>query len=153
PSPTRARASSTPTSAFAGRKARPAPRNGGAEPNHPAGEVPISAGRIEDIMASIDARLKRKARIRRKLSGTTDRPGLPVYRSRNPIYAQVGGAPPGRTLAFAPSLSKELKGKDEGDKKEDAKRVGRLVAEKAKAANVTRVVFDRNGFPFQGRIA
>jgi large subunit ribosomal protein L18 len=138
---------------FAGRKARPAPRNGGAEPNHPAGEVPIFAGRIEENMASIDARLKRKARIRRKLSGTADRPRLTVYKSLKHIYAQVVDDSTGRTLAFASSLSKELKGKDEGDKKEDAKRVGRLVAEKAKAANVSRVVFDRNGFPFQGRIA
>jgi large subunit ribosomal protein L18 len=123
------------------------------QPNHPAGEVPIPAGRIEEIMSSIEPRLKRKARIRRKLSGTSERPRLTVYKSLKHIYAQVVDDTTGRTLAFASSLSKELKGKDEGDKKEDAKRVGRLVAEKAKAANVTRVVFDRNGFPFQGRIA
>jgi large subunit ribosomal protein L18 len=117
------------------------------------GEVPIPAGRIEEDMSSSDPRLKRKARIRRKMSGTAERPRLTVYKSLKHIYAQVVDDASGRTLAFASSLSKELKGKDEGDKKEDAKRVGRLVAEKAKAANVTRVVFDRNGFPFQGRIA
>jgi large subunit ribosomal protein L18 len=117
------------------------------------GEVPILAGRIEEDMASIDPRMKRKARIRRKMSGTADRPRLTVYKSLKHIYAQVVDDASGRTLAFASSLSKELKGKDEGDKKEDAKRVGRLVAEKAKAVNVTRVVFDRNGFPYQGRIA
>jgi large subunit ribosomal protein L18 len=106
-------------------------------------------------MASVDPYIKRKNRIRRKLSGTTERPRLTVYKSLKHIYAQVVDDSTGRTLAFASSLSKELKGKDEGDKgkKEDAKRVGRLVAEKAKAAKVTRVVFDRNGFPFQGRIA
>ncbi len=104
-------------------------------------------------MSSIDPRLKRKARIRRKMSGTAERPRLTVYKSLKHIYAQVVDDSTGRTLAFASSLSKELKGKDEGDKKEDAKRVGRLVAEKAKAANVTQVVFDRNGFPYQGRIA
>jgi large subunit ribosomal protein L18 len=104
-------------------------------------------------MANTDARIKRKNRIRRKLSGTAERPRLTVYKSLKHIYAQVVDDASGRTLAFASSLSKELKGQDEGDKKEDAKRVGRLVAEKAKAAKVTQVVFDRNGFPYQGRIA
>ena len=104
-------------------------------------------------MSRVDQRLKRKSRIRRSLSGTTDRPRLTVYKSLKHIYAQVVDDSTGRTLAFASSLSKELKGKDEGDKRSDAKRVGQLVAEKAKAAKVTRVVFDRNGFPFHGRIA
>jgi len=104
-------------------------------------------------MANIEARIKRKNRIRRKLSGTAERPRLTVYKSLKHIYAQVVDDATGRTLAFASSLSKELKGQDEGDKKEDAKRVGRLVAEKAKAAKVTQVVFDRNGFPYQGRVA
>jgi len=104
-------------------------------------------------MSRVDQRLKRKSRIRRSLSGTTERPRLTVYKSLKHIYAQVVDDSTGRTLAFASSLSKELKGKDEGDKRSDAKRVGQLVAEKAKAAKVTRVVFDRNGFPFHGRIA
>jgi large subunit ribosomal protein L18 len=104
-------------------------------------------------MANTEARIKRKNRIRRKLSGTPERPRLTVYKSLKHIYAQVVDDASGRTLAFASSLSKELKGQDEGDKKADAKRVGRLVAEKAKAAKVTQVVFDRNGFPYQGRIA
>ncbi|MGZ6058055.1 MAG: 50S ribosomal protein L18 [Myxococcaceae bacterium] len=104
-------------------------------------------------MANTEARIKRKNRIRRKLSGTAARPRLTVYKSLKHIYAQVVDDASGRTLAFASSLSKELKGQDEGDKKADAKRVGRLVAEKAKAAKVTQVVFDRNGFPYQGRIA
>jgi large subunit ribosomal protein L18 len=104
-------------------------------------------------MANTEARIKRKNRIRRKLSGTAERPRLTVYKSLKHIYAQVVDDASGRTLAFASSLSKELKGQDEGDKKADAKRVGRLVAEKAKAVKVTQVVFDRNGFPYQGRIA
>ena len=104
-------------------------------------------------MSKVDQRLKRKSRIRRRLSGTADRPRLTVYKSLKHIYAQVVDDSTGRTLAFASSLSKELKGKNEGDKRSDAKRVGQLVAEKAKAAKVTRVVFDRNGFPFHGRIA
>jgi large subunit ribosomal protein L18 len=102
---------------------------------------------------NLDPRLKRKNRIRRKISGTPERPRLTVYKSLKHIHAQVVDDTTGRTLAYASSLSKELKGKDEGDKKADAKRVGALIAEKCKAANVEFVVFDRNGFPYHGRIA
>jgi large subunit ribosomal protein L18 len=104
-------------------------------------------------MSRVDARLKRKNRIRKKLSGTTERPRLTVYKSLKHIYAQVVDDATGRTVAYASSLSKELKGQDEGDKKADAKRVGKLIADKCKAANVESVVFDRNGFPYHGRIA
>ena len=104
-------------------------------------------------MSRVDQRQFRKDRIRKKLAGTTDRPRLTVYKSLKHIYAQVVDDTTGRTMAFASSLSKELKGKDEGDKKAEAKRVGALIAEKCKAANVTAVVFDRNGFPYHGRIA
>jgi large subunit ribosomal protein L18 len=104
-------------------------------------------------MSRMEARLKRKHRIRRKLAGTPERPRLTVYKSLKHIYAQVVDDLSGRTLAFASSLSKELKGKDEGDKKADAARVGKLVAQKAKAAKVEQVVFDRNGFPYHGRVA
>ena len=104
-------------------------------------------------MAKIEPRLKRKARIRRKLSGTPQRPRLSVYKSLKHIYAQVVDDSSSKTLAFASSLSKELKGNAEGDKKADALRVGQLIAEKCKAVNVESVVFDRNGFPYHGRIA
>ena len=105
-------------------------------------------------MAKTDHRLNRKLRIRKKVVGTTERPRLTIYKSLKYIYAQVIDDSSGKTLAHAGSLSKELKGKgDEGDKKADAKRVGTLIAEKCKAAKVTQVVFDRNGFPYQGRIA
>jgi large subunit ribosomal protein L18 len=104
-------------------------------------------------MANMDPRLKRKARIRRKLSGTAERPRLSVYKSLKYVYAQVVDDMSGRTVAFASSLSKELKGNAEGDKKADAKRVGALIAEKCKAAKVDAVVFDRNGYPYHGRIA
>jgi large subunit ribosomal protein L18 len=100
-----------------------------------------------------ESRLKRKNRIRRKLSGTPEKPRLTVYKSLKHVYAQVVDDTSGKTLAFASSLSKELKGQDEGDKKADAKRVGSLIAQKCKAANVETVVFDRNGFPYHGRIA
>jgi len=72
---------------------------------------------------------KRKARIRKKVSGTTARPRMSVYKSLRYIYAQVIDDSTGRTVAFASSLSKELKGKDDGDKREDAKRVGKLIAD------------------------
>ncbi len=104
-------------------------------------------------MSRMDSRLKRKKRIRRKLSGTSERPRLTVYKSLKHIYAQLVDDTSGKTLAFASSLSTELKSGDEGDKKADAKRVGALIAEKAKAAKVAAVVFDRNGFPYHGRIA
>jgi large subunit ribosomal protein L18 len=104
-------------------------------------------------MAKTDHRQNRKDRIRKKVIGTTERPRLTIYKSLKHIYAQVINDATGKTLAFAGTLSKELKGKNEGDKKADAKRVGQLIAEKCKAAKVTAVVFDRNGFPYQGRIA
>ena len=104
-------------------------------------------------MAKIEPRLKRKARIRRRLSGTAERPRLSVYKSLKHIYAQVVDDSSRKTLAFASSLSKELKGNTEGDKKADALRVGQLIAQKCKAAQVEAVVFDRNGFPYHGRIA
>jgi large subunit ribosomal protein L18 len=106
------------------------------------------------MSARNQSRLYRKQRIRKKVSGSTERPRLSVYKSIKHIIAQVVDDSSGRTLAFASSLSKELKGKTaEGDKKHAAKQVGRLVAEKCKAANIEMVVFDRNGFPFHGRVA
>jgi len=104
-------------------------------------------------MSKIDPRLRRKARIRRKIAGTASRPRLSVYKSLKHIYAQVVDDSSSKTLAFASSLSKELKGNTDGDKKADALRVGKLIAEKCKAVNVESVVFDRNGFPYHGRIA
>ena len=104
-------------------------------------------------MSKPNSRLTRKLRIRRKLSGTAARPRLTVYKSLKHIYAQVVDDDTGVTVAFASSLSKELKGQDEGDKKADAKRVGTLIAAKCKAAKIDAVVFDRNGFPYHGRIA
>src|SRR5256885_13955986 len=108
-------------------------------------------------MGNTEKRLNRKERIRKKISGTTERPRLSVYKSLKHIYAQVVDDTSGKTVAFASSLSKELKGKntgpDGGDKKADAKRVGTLIAEKCKAAKVEQVVFDRNGRPYHGRVA
>ncbi len=105
-------------------------------------------------MSKLESRFNRKERIRKKLSGTSSRPRLSIYKSLSHLHAQVVDDDAGKTLAAASTLSKELKGKlDEGDKKAAAKLVGLLIAEKCKAAKIDKVVFDRNGFPYHGRIA
>ena len=96
-------------------------------------------------------RVKRHERIRLRLAGTTSRPRLAVFRSLNHIYAQVIDDTSGKTLAAASSLESTLRSAD-GTKSDDAKRVGQLVAERAKAAGVERVVFDRAGFRYHGRV-
>ena len=90
-------------------------------------------------------------RIRLHLAGTTARPRLAVFRSLNHIYAQVIDDAAGGTLAAASTVEKELRG-SKSTKSEEAAVVGRLVAERAKAAGVERVVFDRAGFRYHGRI-
>jgi large subunit ribosomal protein L18 len=97
------------------------------------------------------AREKRHERIRLHLEGTTERPRLAVFRSLTHIYAQVIDDSSGRTLAAASTLEKELRGTKQ-TKTEEARVVGRLVAERAKTAGVERVVFDRAGFRYHGRI-
>ncbi len=97
------------------------------------------------------ARRKRHDRIRLHLAGTDVRPRLAVFRSLNHIYAQIIDDASGQTLAAASTVEKELKGST-STKSEEAAVVGRLVAERAKAAGVERVVFDRAGFRYHGRI-
>ena len=97
------------------------------------------------------ARRKRHDRIRLRLEGTGSRPRLAVFRSNNHIYAQVIDDASGRTLAAASTAEKELRG-SKTTKTEEAAVVGRLVAERAKTAGVERVVFDRAGFRYHGRI-
>jgi len=97
------------------------------------------------------ARRKRHDRIRLSMAGSGERPRLAVFRSLNHIYAQVIDDASGRTLAAASTVEKELKGAT-STKTEEAAVVGRLVAERAKAAGVERVVFDRAGFRYHGRI-
>ena len=97
------------------------------------------------------ARTKRHERIRLRLTGSTGRPRLAVFRSLNQIYAQVIDDSAGRTLASASSLEKGLR-ESSGTKSEQAKVVGRLIAERAKAAGVDKVVFDRAGFRYHGRV-
>jgi large subunit ribosomal protein L18 len=97
------------------------------------------------------ARQKRHDRLRLKVAGDGARPRLAVFRSLNHIYAQVIDDSAGRTLAAASSLEAELKSA-KGTKSAEATAVGRLVAQRAKAAGVGPVVFDRAGFRYHGRI-
>lgn len=104
-------------------------------------------------MSKVNNRLQRKARIRRKLSGTAVRPRLTVYKSLKHIYAQVIDDETGRTLVSASTVAKDIRASKEGDKTAQAKQIGKLVAERCLAAQLEGVVFDRNGFPYHGRVA
>ncbi|MEW5724077.1 MAG: 50S ribosomal protein L18 [Thermodesulfobacteriota bacterium] len=100
------------------------------------------------------ARGRRQARVRKKVLGTAERPRLCVFRSAKHMYAQVIDDSAGHTLATASTLSPSIRDQIKGLKKtEAAKLVGRLVAQEAKAKGVSRVVFDRNGFLYHGRVA
>ena len=101
-----------------------------------------------------EVRAIRHARVRKKISGTPEMPRLCVYRSNKYIYAQVIDDTKGITLVQASSLDPALKGQlDEVDKSGEAKLVGKLVAELAKQAGVEKVVFDRGGYVYTGRVA
>lgn len=98
-------------------------------------------------------RKRRHIRVRKNLAGTPDRPRLNVYRSLSEIYAQVIDDEQGHTIVSASSIDRELKAALEGLTKTDqARLVGKTVAERAKEAGVTTVVFDRGGFRYQGRV-
>jgi large subunit ribosomal protein L18 len=97
------------------------------------------------------ARRKRHDRIRLRLEGSASRPRLAVFRSNIHIYAQVIDDATGRTLATASTVEKELRGSRQ-TKVEEAAVVGKLLAERARSAGVERVVFDRAGFRYHGRI-
>ena len=96
-------------------------------------------------------RLKRHRRVRGKISGTPERPRLNVFRSETNIYAQIIDDVAGKTLVSASSLDKAFTG--HGSNCEGAKQVGQMVAERAKAAGITTVVFDRGGYVYHGRVA
>lgn len=101
----------------------------------------------------IKGREKRKLRVRGKVSGTAERPRMTVFRSLNHIYAQVVNDVDGNTIAHASTLSKDVKPQaSDVAKKEAAKLVGKAIAAQLKAKGVTKVVFDRNGYMYHGRI-
>jgi large subunit ribosomal protein L18 len=104
-------------------------------------------------MAKLEGRDRRKARIRKKISGDSERPRLSVFRSARHIYAQVVDDTGGKTLAAASTLSPDLKGTLESDDKTGAaKKVGALIAKMCLERKVGKVVFDRNGFMYHGRV-
>jgi large subunit ribosomal protein L18 len=98
------------------------------------------------------ARLRRHARLRKKVSGTADTPRLVVNRSSRHIHVQLVNDLNGTTLAAASSIEPDVRAV-EGDKKAHSVRVGQLIAERAKAAGIESVVFDRGGYTYGGRIA
>ena len=100
-----------------------------------------------------EARIRRHARVRVSVKGTPQRPRLSVFRSLSDIYAQVIDDQSGNTIVSASSIDGDLRGKMSGLKKsEQAKLVGKMVAERAMGKGVKAVVFDRGGFKYTGRV-
>lgn len=99
------------------------------------------------MSAKTERRNKIKFRVRNKISGTTERPRMSVFRSNKQMYVQIIDDLNGRTLASASSL-----GFEKMSKQEQAVKVGELIAKNAKEAGITKVVFDRNGFLYHGRV-
>ena len=99
------------------------------------------------MTTKIERRIKIKYRVRNKISGTAERPRLTVFRSNKQIYVQVINDENGTTLCAASSLGLEA-----CPKKEQAAKVGELIAKKALEAGITTVVFDRNGYLYHGRV-
>ncbi|MGH2684368.1 MAG: 50S ribosomal protein L18 [Actinomycetota bacterium] len=97
-----------------------------------------------------ESRQRRHRRVRKRIQGAAERPRLAVYRSNRHIYVQLVDDVAGRTLASASSLEEDARGN--GDKKVVAKRVGELIARRAREAGVERAVFDRGGRLFHGRV-
>lgn len=105
-------------------------------------------------MRGANSREKRKRRVRKKVRGTSECPRLSVFRSAKNIYAQIIDDSGSRTLVDASSLSKGVTDdvKKKGGNKEGAVQIGKLIAERALKSGIKKVVFDRNGFLYHGRI-
>ena len=98
-------------------------------------------------------RVRRQRRVRKRLAGTPERPWLAVFRSSKHIYAQVVDDVAGKTLAHASTLAKDVKPQaDDVAKKDAATLVGKAIAAQLKSKGIKKVVFDRNGYLFHGRI-
>ena len=101
----------------------------------------------------IVGRERRKLRIRQKISGTSEQPRLSVFRSSKHIYAQVVDDVSGSTLAHASTLSRDVRGEvTEATKSDAAKKVGQAIAKLLLAKGISKVVFDRNGYLYHGRV-
>jgi large subunit ribosomal protein L18 len=98
-------------------------------------------------------RLRRHRRVRKKITGTAERPRLAVYRSNKHISVQVIDDLTGHTIAAASTVEPDMRKQGSGATVDAAKRVGTLIAQRAKSAGVTKVVYDRGGFIFHGRVA
>jgi len=109
---------------------------------------------MKPILRKIEKRQKRKLRVRKNVSGTPQRPRLTVFRSHSNIYAQIIDDTDGRTLVAASSMEKPVRAKlpAGGGNKGAAQVVGEALAAKAIEAGIKKVVFDRNGYPYHGRI-
>lgn len=112
----------------------------------------ISLSNNKHTASRVKSRLRRQVRGRKKISGTAERPRLVVTRSSKHITVQVVDDLVGKTIASASTMEADLRGFD-GDKTAKAKKVGELVAERAKSAGIDGVVFDRAGNKYHGRIA
>ncbi|MEI5671919.1 MULTISPECIES: 50S ribosomal protein L18 [Nocardioides] len=112
----------------------------------------ISLKNNKHTASRVRSRLRRQVRGRKKVAGTPERPRLVVTRSAKHITVQVVDDLVGKTLAYASTMEADLRSTD-GDKTAKAKRVGELVAERAKAAGIDGVVFDRAGNKYHGRVA
>ncbi|HWK21052.1 MAG TPA: 50S ribosomal protein L18 [Microbacteriaceae bacterium] len=104
------------------------------------------------VKTKSEAKARRHARLRKKIVGSAERPRLVVTRSARHVFVQVVDDAQGRTLAYASTLEDDLRSFD-GDKTAKAKKVGELVAERAKKAGIESVVFDRGGNRYAGRVA
>ena len=103
--------------------------------------------------SKIEARKRRHSRVRKKVLGSQERPRLNIFKSLNHIYAQIIDDFEGKTLVAASSNDKELKGKIKtGGNVEAAKTVGGLIAKRAVDKGITKIVFDRSGYPYHGRV-
>lgn len=100
-----------------------------------------------------EARIRRHRRVRKKIHGTAERPRLAVFRSNKHLTLQLIDDEEGRTLAAASSTEAEQRALGSGATVEAARRLGTLLAQRAKAAGITAVVFDRGGFLYHGRVA
>ena len=107
---------------------------------------------VKRAKGKVAARGRRHLRVRKRLSGTAERPRLVVSRSTRHVFVQVVDDSVGKTLASASTMEADLRSFD-GDKTAKAKKVGELIADRAKAAGVDAVVFDRAGNKYHGRVA
>ena len=107
---------------------------------------------VKRAKGKVAARGRRHLRVRKRLSGTSERPRLVVSRSTRHVFVQVIDDTVGRTLASASTMEADLRSFD-GDKTAKAARVGTIIGERAKAAGITKVVFDKAGNQYHGRIA